>query len=740
MSQSELPQKSLSKNLVLVVISIAAILAFSLHPAAPLREFISRHPTLESYHIDDLVLSFILALILLMLISINRIKRAYISERELAKYRALHQNLLENMPVAVAEFDAEQQLRISNHAFQQFSRRMTDTAGKVLMQKLSDQLAVAKGASSVSLKQHYPASESLDRLWVEWSFLRRPDNSYLLLGRDISQQEEVKEKLSVSHRILESTPIGVMVVDTNFNIEYVNRSFEQTTGYSSTEALGQNPSILQSGKHDSNFFKSLYANIKRNGYWQGEIWNRKKNGDIYPEWLSITALTDGYGVISHYIGMFSEITAQQHVRERLRTLAYYDSLTSLANRSLYNDKLEQLIKNNSDKCLCVIFIDLDEFKRINDSFGHLVGDRLLVAFAKRLQRNIRSADVIARWGGDEFIVAIRVSDASYGIAKFCEKQMAMLTQPFVIDGRDWNITASIGVSVLGEYANSAHDLIRNADLAVNQAKRRGKNRYEIFSPDLHKQVSERIEIESRLRAAIQNDQLEVYFQPQVQTGNPKIYGLEALARWKDKELGNVAPQQFIHVAEDTGIINELSNLIFCKALKQFRQWGEKDPELILSLNLSASQLQGEYFIQSLVSLVESYSVNPHQIKLEITEDVFMSDLKRSINTIAELKKAAFRISLDDFGTGYCSLSYLKDFDIDELKIDRSFINNINSSERNRAIVASIVAMAQILEIDCIVEGVENKEQLNELQHIGCSIFQGYLFHKPMPANEIARLL
>jgi len=725
---------------VILSIFMVAALALNLDLGTQIYDFFSYHPVAVLLNLKSIAPILVLTCIAFLLISIRQLKRSYSSERELGKQRTLHQDLLKNLPIGVAEFDSKLQVKITNNAFKQLSCWIGDAALKALIQQLSDKLGATRSTSEVVLKQRYPGNDNLSTLCIEWHLHQRPDSSFLLLGRDLSRQEDIQEKLSISQRILENTPIGVMVVDTNFSIQYINRSFEQITGYSAVEALAQNPSILHSGKHDRNFFKAMYNDIKNHGYWQGEIWNRKKNGDVYPEWLSITALTDDHDEISHYIGMFSEITAQEHVQERLRTLAYYDVLTSLANRALFNDELERLIKNNIDKNLCVIFLDLDGFKRINDSFGHQVGDRLLVDFAKRLKRNTRDADIVARWGGDEFIIAIEVSDADIGIPHFCNKQLKMLSFPFALDGRDWSVSASIGVSIFGDNARTAHDLVRNADLAMYQAKRRGKNRYEIFSPKLHEDVSESIEIESRLRTAIHTQQLDVYFQPQVQSGSAKIYGLEALARWQDKELGNVSPQKFIKVAEDTGMIKELSDLIFFKALKQFREWQKIDPDLILSLNLSASQLQDDELITSLTKLTKKYSIDPLKIKLEITEDVFMSDIKKSVHTTTQLKNLSYKISLDDFGTGYSSFSYLKDFHIDELKIDRSFVKNINTSKRNKAIVASIVAMTKILDINCIIEGVETKDQLIELQNMGCTFFQGYLFHKPMPAEEIELLL
>jgi diguanylate cyclase (GGDEF)-like protein/PAS domain S-box-containing protein len=542
-----------------------------------------------------------------------------------------------------------------------------------------------------------------------------------------------------AQRIIDSTPIGVMVVDSEHHVEYINASFELITGYSSAEILGQSPSILKSGYHDQNFYEQMNQALAEEGQWQGEIRNRRKNGDVFIEWLSISVLKNALGVVTKKIGMFSEVTAQQHVREKLHSLAYYDPLTLLANRTLFIDKLEHLIKKNSSRTLCVIFIDLDGFKRVNDSLGHHVGDQLLKTFAKRLKKSIRECDIAARWGGDEFIVAIEVADETKGVLHFCNKQLNLLRIPFKLNDRELNVTASIGVSIYDNAALTATDMIRNADIAMYQAKKLGKNRYEIFSSHMHQDITEKIEIESKLRTAITQRRIEVYFQPQISGHKNNIIGFEALARWHDSELGNIAPLKFLAVAESTSLISQLGALIIDKSLEKFKPLHHANPNVSLSVNLSASQLQDERLIEFIERKVTKYSINSKQVKLEITEDIFISNIEKSIRITSQLKQLGFQISLDDFGTGYSSLSYLKDFDIDELKIDQSFVSDITASPRNQAIVSAMLAMAKILSIDCIVEGVETEQQLAQLQKIGCKLFQGYLFYRPLSIDEVHKI-
>lgn len=730
------------RQMLFVVFStlVVVLCTVTFEPVELTHTLLHDYSAFELYELGDVLLGLSFAFFFVLANWIWQLKKNYVAELSIKKLRKEYQTLLESLPIAVAKLDAEKQIEIANPTLNLFKKKIGDVALGETVENLLGRLESAGDSRIAEFKRCYSETKSGQYIVIDWCLHLKTDNGYLLHGRDVSEYESSQHKLTIAQRILNNTPSGVVVVGKDRGIEYVNQSFERITGYKKYEILGKSPSILKSGRHGPEFYSSMFQSLTNEGRWQGEIWNRRKNGDVYLEWLSITLLRNAQGEVTHQIGMFSEITAQENIRERLHTLAYYDALTSLVNRTLFNDRLEGLIKNRSDKNLCVIFIDLDGFKRINDSLGHQIGDQLLATFANRLKRNTRSADVVARWGGDEFIIAIEVSDSYRGISTFCNKQLKVLETPFMLSGRELNVTASLGVSVYGEDAQNASELIRNADIAMYQAKRRGKNRFEIFSAELHTEISERIEIENRLRLAIMNRQVGVHFQPQVSSDNKNVVGLEALARWTDSELGAVSPQKFISVAEDTGLIGELSVLIIYRAFEQFKQWHEDNPDLTLSVNLSASQLQNDELIPFLQETIGTLGINPNQIKLEITEDIFMSDIAKSIQTTARLKEIVFQISLDDFGTGYSSLSYLKDFYIDELKIDRSFVESIDTSERNRAIASAIVVMSEILGIDCIVEGVETEPQLLELQKLGCSLFQGYLFHKPMPAAEIVPAL
>ncbi|WP_299195040.1 EAL domain-containing protein [uncultured Amphritea sp.] len=719
------------------ILIIVSLISVQVQPSQLIALYLQRYSGVDALHLADIILGLLFTAIGLLLFELRQTRRLYMVGLKLKKHHARHVQLLNKLPYAIAELDSHRVIHHSNDAFRQISTLQGLPSIQQQIEQLFNQLEQNSDQQSPTLLQRIQA-DGAPLICLEWQ-LHRSNNHLFLSGRDITQQLEEQDRLSISEKIIESTPIGVMVTGPDKRIQYTNPAFEQVTGYNTQEVLGHFPSILSSGKQGADFYKQMYQIMENEGSWQGEIWNRKRNGDIYLEWLSISALKDEQGKSTHYIGMFSEFTAQERVKEKLRTLAYYDGLTSLANRTLFNEHLQRLVTNNNEKQLCVIFFDIDGFKRINDTLGHHIGDQLLVAIANRIKETCREEDTIARWGGDEFIMAIEVSDSHIGIDTFCKKHLKSLKRPFLINGRELSITASMGVSIYGDDAHSSAELIRNADIAMFQSKKRGKNRFEIFSPAHHEVLLESMEIENRLRVAIKENQIDVHFQPQVCQGST-ICGLEALARWHDPVLGQVPPQKFIQVAEETGLINDLSELIYHVALKKFKTIRAIYPAFGLSVNLSASQLQDVNLVTTLKQVTDAQSISPSNIKLEITEDVLMSDIEQSIRNIALLKEMGFQISLDDFGTGYSSLSYLKDLDIDEIKIDRSFVQDLISSERNKAIIEAIVAMSKVLEIDCVVEGVETEEQLNQLLQIGCTSFQGYYFYKPMPANQIIELL
>ncbi|UTW03317.1 EAL domain-containing protein [Amphritea atlantica] len=718
------------------ILVIVSLISMQIQLSQLVTHYLQQYPGIDARHLKDIILGLLIAAIMLLLFEQRQARRLYIVSLKLKKHHARHAQLLNKLPYAIAELDAHKVIHHSNDAFSQVSQLQGLRSIQQQIEQLFNQLEQNNYHQSTTLQQRFQTADT-PMIIIEWQ-LHRSGKHFFLSGRDITQQLAEQNKLSIAEKILENTPVGVLVTGPDKRIQYTNPAFEQVTGYSNKDVQGKFPSVLSSGKQGAEFYKKMYRAMDKNGSWQGEIWNRKRNGDIYLEWLSITALKDEAGQDTHYIGMFSEFTAQELVREKLRTLAYYDGLTSLANRTLFNERLQCQINDNTHKKLCVIFIDIDGFKRINDTLGHQIGDQLLVAIACRIKETCREADSIARWGGDEFIMAIEVSDSHKGIQTFCSKHLQSLKQPFLINGRDLSITASMGVSIYGDDAHNTSELIRNADIAMFQSKKLGKNRFEIFSPAHHEALLESMEIENRLRIAIKENLIDVHFQPQV-LQDAKICGLEALARWHDPVIGQVPPQKFIQVAEETGLINELSQVIYRVALKKFKTIQALNPALGLSVNLSVSQLQDVNLVATLKQVTDAQGINPSSIKLEITEDILMSDLEQSVRNTGLLKEMGFQIALDDFGTGYSSLSYLKDLDIDEIKIDRSFVQELISSERNKAIIQAIVAMSKVLDIHCVVEGVETEGQLNKLIQIGCNNFQGYYFYKPMPSHEITAL-
>lgn len=710
------------------------------HPVEELQTFLANHPTITQLHLDDLILGAMLGGFIVLMFTLYQMNRRYAAAAECSKVKNQHYELLVNLPIAVAELDGKSMVDISNHNFSELIERFGEGEINYVIDELTERVR-AGGAQSAFIHKHR-VDEGEDEVFINWMLFLQDSGRYLLMGLDKSHLHKVTNELSISRQILEQTPIGVMVADKNMCIEYANSSFERVTGYAFSEVQGCKPSILQSGKHGPDFYQKMHGQIKRDGCWQGEIWNKRKNGEIYLEWLSITALKNEQGDVSHYIGMFSEITAQEHVKQKLRTLAYFDSLTSLANRSYLEEQLEDRLKQEiTEKTPCVLFIDMDGFKRINDSLGHEVGDELLIAFSKRLKNNIRSNDIVSRWGGDEFIVGFDSSDPRTGITNICTKLIDAMQVPFWIKGKELNVTISIGACIYGPDSYSVEELIRNADTAMYLAKRKGKCRFEIFSPELHQELAENIEIEGRLRTAIKLQKLDVAFQPQVscQIEN-QFVAVEALARWQDEQLGQVPPVKFIGVAESTGLMNELGKVIIRKAFTRFSKVRAEGHDMLLSVNLSATQLLAADIVDYLVSEARIAGLPNNKIKLEITEDLFIEDTQTSLEKLKQLKGFGFKISLDDFGTGYSSLSYLKDFEIDELKIDRSFVTGIENSVKNQGIIKAILSMTDFMGINCVVEGVENDHQRMILEDLGCSYFQGFLFARPVTVDVLLKRL
>ncbi|MEQ1529646.1 MAG: EAL domain-containing protein, partial [Methylococcales bacterium] len=561
---------------------------------------------------------------------------------------------------------------------------------------------------------------------------------------EITQLKQAETQLNLAAKVFAESSEGVIIADAHCSILMVNRAFTEITGYSEAEALGKNPRLLKSGQHDHAFYSAMWQNLHQKGHWQGEIWNRRKSGEIFPMLETISVVSDKAGQITNYIAVFADITESKASEARLEFIAHHDPLTCLPNRLLLFYRLEHGIDKarRDNNQLALLMLDLDRFKDVNDSFGHFAGDQLLQLVAKRLGNLLREADTVARLGGDEFTVLLEDINHSDDVAKIAENIINNFNEPWQLPNiGEVRIGVSIGISLFPQHGNTPEILLQQADTALYQAKEKGRNRFSYFSDDLTLAARARIESEARLRKAIINNELRVYYQPQMDITTGRIIGAEALVRWQDPEEGLIAPDRFIAVAETTGLIVMLGEWVLRETCRQGKAWLDADlPGLNLGVNVSPYQLR-QCDMPALVAVIlEETGFPAAQLELELTESGLMDSDWNALDLLDSLRGHGIRLAIDDFGTGYSSLAYLKLFPLDVLKIDKSFIDDIPFLKDDMEITAAIVAMGHNLGFKVLAEGVETAEQLLFLKNQGCDLYQGYLKSRPLPAEEFAALL
>ena len=568
--------------------------------------------------------------------------------------------------------------------------------------------------------------------------------SFQIMVNKIRDSEDME--LRIAATAFESQE-GMSVTDANGKILRVNQAFTRITGYSAEEVIGQNPRILKSGRQDANFYATMWKKINNTGAWEGEIWNRRKNGEVYPEHLTITAVKDSEGEVSNYVATLTDITLSKAAEDEIKHLAFYDPLTRLPNRRLLLDRLRQALASiaRGGQTGALLFIDLDNFKTLNDTLGHDIGDLLLQQVAQRLESCVREGDTVARLGGDEFVVMLEdLSKDSIEAAEQTEtigrKILSLLNQTYMLGTHQHHNTPSIGATLFRDNSQSIDDLMKQADIAMYQAKKAGRNTLRFFDPKMQETVDARAVLETELRNAIGNNELEVYYQPIVETKTGKIHKAEALLRWKHPYRGMVSPATFVPLAEESGLILEIGEWVFMQAINTIEHWKNETGQIIqVSVNKSPVQFVRAERHPWLERLANS-ELPKGCIAVEITEGLLITDSEKVRYELLSFQKRGIEVSIDDFGTGFSALSYLNQFDIDYLKIDISFIRSMAENESNRALTEAIIVMAHKLGIKTIAEGVETEAQRDFLVQFGCDYIQGFLYSKPVTATEFIKLI
>ncbi len=570
-----------------------------------------------------------------------------------------------------------------------------------------------------------------------------------LLGtvQDVTKRKQYEADLRIAATAFESQE-GMIITDANNVIRRVNQAFTSITGYNAEDVIGRDTHIFKSARQDEDFYAAMWKTLNNIGTWGGEIWVRRKNGEIFPGYLTITAVKNADGIVSSYVATLADITASKMAAEEIQRLAFYDHLTSLPNRRLLLDRLQHALASSgrSGKEGALLFIDLDNFKSINDTLGHDKGDLLLQQVAQRLGFCVREGDTVARLGGDEFVVILEdlsehTLEAAEQTEEVGQKILAALNRPYLLATHEYHSTPSIGIITFKGHQQSIDELMKQADIAMYQAKKAGRNALRFFDPQMQETINTRVALEDKLRTAHESQQFKLYYQIQVDsTWRP--LGAEVLIRWLHPERGLVSPAEFIPLAEETGLILPIGRWVMETACAQLKVWQQDrlTSDLVLSVNVSARQFHQIDFVAQVKALMQCHAINPKLLKLELTESILLENTEDTITTMSALKGIGVQFSLDDFGTGYSSIQYLKRLPLDQIKIDQSFVRDIAVDSSDKAIVSAIIAMAQSLNLEVIAEGVETEEQRQLLLNSGCTHYQGFLFGKPVPIEQFEVLL
>ena len=617
--------------------------------------------------------------------------------------------------------------------------------GRSSYEKAEEMLAQANAAGSFRFEWlHQRLNGEPFYVDVSLTLLEEGGRNYIYtVWRDLAGLKDSENKLHLMARAINQSGEAIIITGSDNSIIAVNDTFTRLTGYSQEDALGQNPRLLKSGNETKEFYESMWETLLLNNYWQGEIWDRRKDGSLYPKWLTISVVRNDKGAITNYIGSFTDITNQKMAAQRIDHLTHHDPLTNLPNRFSLMGRLTHALEHakQSSNHLAVMFIDLDRFKNINDSLGHQTGDILLSQVALRLLESVRSTDIVSRLGGDEFVVVLPQIQSGIAAISVADNIRKILSQTYSIEGNDLHITPSIGISVFPHDGATIKELMQNADLAMYDAKARGRNNYQFFKKEMNSVAQEKHLLESDLRSAVDREEFLLHYQPQIDMTTGRVVGVEALIRWQHPFRGLVQPDMFITVAEDTGLILPIGNWVLKTACRQLASWIAAGlPPMRMAVNLSARQFRQDNLPALVADVIAETGIAPHLLELEITESVAMDNPEETILHLRRFKEMGVELAIDDFGTGYSSLSYLKLYPVNRLKIDRSFVKDLETSPDDSAIAAATISLAHALGKKVVAEGVETEGQLKFLREQQCDIVQGYYYSRPQPAAEIAVFL
>jgi len=585
---------------------------------------------------------------------------------------------------------------------------------------------------------NFEFEETTENKVYSWQLSAAPDKSYVYCyGRDITREKISEHDLLQAGQVFDHSIEGIMITDTRNRIIRVNPAFTDITGYTELESLGKDPAFLKSEKHDAEFFKSMWESLQVKGIWQGEIWNKRKNGEIYPEFLTVNVIKNSLNEISNYISIFADVTERKEAEENLHRLAYYDSLTDLPNRFHIQEKLSFSIQKAHRKAqtLAIIQVDVKRFKKINEILGHASADHLIELISIRLVEKLPSDVFIGRLAGDEFLIIGKNRLISHECSPLIETIQEALEKPFNIQSQEIYISVYLGVTHYPNDGETVEILLKHAESAIAYAKKEDKN-LKIFSSDLEVRGIKHISMESSLRKALEREEFVLHYQPQFELSTNKIVGAEALIRWQHPENGLIPPLDFIPLLEETGLIVPIGDWVIQKACSQIVEWSNKGLNAPrIAINISAKQFNQRNLTQNIIKIISQTGINPELLELEVTESTIMRNFDHVVKILTELHENNIMLSVDDFGTGYSSLSYLKHFPIDVLKIDRSFVKEIPGNNDDTAIVNTIISMGHNMNLKVIAEGVETQEQRNCLTKLGCELAQGFYFSRPLTADD-----